>query len=103
MDFAHPAEILSKAQLALGLFVGTLYLARALLRGGQMDDGLLFRIVSAAASAAILPFVGVIIYCAFNPAALEWVSRGDFRMSFLVLGVGALVYAVANIKNNWPG
>ena len=102
MSLEHPSDFIVNSQLLLGSFVAIVYIARAFLLGGKMDGERCFQIITAVASAIILPFASVIAYSAYDPAALEWVQQGDFRLSFLVLGVGALAYTVANLKNNWP-
>ena len=102
MSFEQPSDFILASQIVLALSVAFAYAIRALRLDGKMGPERIFQIIGAATSALILPFACVIIYSAFNPAALEWVKKGDFRLSFLVIGVGALAYAAANLKNNWP-
>ena len=99
---AQPAAFIFGAQMAFAIVAGGLYLLRSLLIGGKMGAERIFQIVAAVTSALILPFAAVIIYSAHDPSALDWLKQGDFRLSFLVIGVGAVVYAAANLKNNWP-
>ena len=98
----QPADIIFSVQIALAGVAGGAYLLRSLLIGGKMGPERIFQIVAAVASALILPFGTVIIYSAYDPSALDWLKQGNFRLSFLVIGFGAVVYAAANLKNNWP-
>lgn len=102
MSFEHPSDYIFASQFLLALSVAAVYLIRSLRLDGKMKPERFFQIIGAATAALILPFAAVIVYSAYDPAALSWVQKGDFRFSFLVIGIGALAYAAANLKNNWP-
>ena len=99
----EPGEIIFSVQWFLAIGVAAVYFLRSLLQGGKMDGNRLFQIVSTAISAGALPVGLIFMWIAYDPGALEWLSGGNYRMSFLIVGIGVVVYAASNLKNNWPG
>ena len=53
-------------------------------------------------AALMLPFGTVLAYSAYDPSALDWLQAGDYRLSFLIIGIGAMAYALIGLKDNWP-
>ena len=99
-----PGEIVFLSQWACAISVLVVYLFRSFHgagRGKMVDKKRLFEIVSAAASAAILPIGLVFVYVPVNPEALGWIDKGEYRIFFMIIGIGVIVFAATNLINNW--
>ena len=100
----NPGDVIFRVQLALAAVVAIAYFWGSLRRDrdGALHAKRLPQIVTAVTSALILPFGAVIVYSAYDLSALDWLKEGNYRFSLFVIGVGAIVYAVTNLFNNWP-
>ena len=93
-----------KVQLIFAIGVAIVYFLVSLSRdkGRKMDGERLSQVVAAAAAALILPFGAVLAYSAYDRSALDLLKDGDYRLSFLIIGIGAMAYALIGLKDNWP-
>ena len=101
----EPGEIILGIQGALAVAVALVYILRFLSmdKGRSMGEaGRLSQVLTVAASALILPFGCVLVYSAYDISALNWLKDGRHRLSFLILGIGAIAHAIINLRDNWP-
>ena len=97
--------IILKVQLALAVGAAIVYFLASLSRdkGRQMEAKRFSQILRAATAAALmLPFGTVLAYSAYDPSALDWLQAGGYRLSFLIIGIGAMIHALIGLKDNWP-
>ena len=96
--------IILKVQRALAVGAAIVYFLVSLSRdkGRQMEAKRFSQILRAATAALMLPFGTVLAYGAYDPSALDWLQAGGYRLSFLIIGIGAMIHALIGLKDNWP-
>ena len=98
----EPSKIILLVQWALVVLVFLVFLLVAIARDKGANSKRFFQIIPAAASAGILPVGVVFVWAGIDIGAIKWLGAGGYQISFLVIGLGVIFYALDNVIKNWP-